>query len=211
MKIKICKSLNTLNKIGSLRYQVYHLEQNKNHLDGLDHELQILTNSKDFQNSIILFIEKGSDVIGTLRFQHVEFGPKLMNKYNIEKSSVPLKYAEVDFFIVDKNHRNSTISSMLACEIYYLALQQRINICLIEIEDFLEKFYQRLGFKLIKRVDYKYGSRSQMSLNLMDINHLLKVRSPFVEYYNKTQKYINESVIKSKTDNEQSVYSRLSN
>ncbi len=188
MNIGICNSLSTLNEIAKLRYEVYFEELRKEHIDGIDHDFSTLSGKSDLKSPIILFAKRDSELIGTLRYRELDFDKDIKNKYHINKPDAHLQYSEIDLFMVRKEFRKSRASLLLACETYYLGLFRGTNIGLIQVEKYLEKFYLRLGFKVIMSVHYDYGERVQMYLDLWDVEHLLSLKSPFMRYYYRYKK-----------------------
>lgn len=195
MKITTCKSFSKFSEIASLRYDVYCKEQKKEHIKGIDHNSKKISDQFDFTNPIILYAEDNNELVGTLRYRSFPLTNFYKEKYQLRDSSHQIKYSEVDLFIVRQDYRKSRTALLLASEIYYLGLSTSTNICLIEVESFLEKFYHRLGFKSSRVICYDYGTRVQMYLNLWDYKHLIEVKSPFVKHLDNFNNDINHSCI----------------
>ena len=191
MKILKASNIQELELIASLRYHVYYEECGKKHIEGYDHSRKALINSKDYKGAELLYAYNNEEVVGSLRCVYSGYNDHIRNKYGIPFIGKGIKYAEVDCFVIKKSHRKSRAALSLACDIYQRGIMNGVHICLIEVEAHLLRFYKRQGFRIIKKIDYEFGDRYQLCLNLWDIDLLRERNSPFIELLTNYHSLIN--------------------
>ena len=97
-------------------------------------------------------------------------------------------YAKLDRFMIQKEHRGSSISSCYMEWLYRYGLEHNVVIALIKIEPKLLNFYKRYGFEEYDEttVNCNYENRRILcSLNLLDRKNLRTKRSPFLGIFDK--------------------------
>lgn len=131
-------------------------------------------------NHFLLSKYDANEVLGALRCKYFYSDEYLFSKFMIRNNEPKIKFAYVDRLVVKRSKRKTYVAYQLAQKIYQLGLRDSVNICLIEVEEKLVGLYNKLGFKLVRTVEYDFGIRSQLFLNLLDRVNLNRSNSPFI-------------------------------
>jgi len=186
--IVVANTLFERNSIFRFRYQVYISELQKTHVEA-DHSNQMLYDEAD-RYMVLYYIDCHNQVAGTVRSQRGSEGPFMqeeMDLYGIndfEKFIDHDKIAIVDRLAVDVPFRKTTMAHELMLRTYIDGWAAGTRLCFITCDDHLLAMYIRYGFRIYKE-PYLLSSgdkRHRLLLFLCDINHLKKVRSPFLSH-----------------------------
>lgn len=191
MKILKASTIREVEEIANMRYEIYYEECGKEHIEGYDHDRKILINAKDYEGAELLYACKGEEIVGSLRCVYSGYNDHIKGKYGIPFIGRGIKYAEVDCFVIKKAYRKSRAALGLACDIYQRGIMNGVHICLIEVEGYLLRFYKRQGFTMIRKLEYEFGDRYQLCLNLWDLENLERQNSPFLKILKSFHQHIN--------------------
>lgn len=192
MQVKKAYSPREFSAIASLRYEVNIAELQKEFmLNSLRKDS--IWNVKD-QEATHLYVEHESKIIGALRVVFKRFDNTLEERFKIKAPFFETQFSVVDSLIIQKEFRKSRAAYLLAREIYCFGIRNGVQSCLIEAEDHLVGFYQKLGFRKYRVVKYPYGTRNQLMLNLFDFEHLITMNSPFLNDLKKHNQSVNEII-----------------
>jgi len=165
------------------RYNVYVEEMNRTQFYA-DHTSRTIRDPLD-DSAVVLAAWDGQAVVGTVRYnflRHSGIG-EYFELYNVagippllrENTSITTR------LMVAPRFRGGTLASRLACAAYKDALVNGIQVDLIDCNHHLISFFSRLGYLTHRdgAVHAEYGPVTVMRLNLLDQEHLSRVRSPF--------------------------------
>ncbi|NEO58199.1 MAG: hypothetical protein F6K54_37195 [Okeania sp. SIO3B5] len=84
-----------------------------------------------------------------------------------------------------KSYLRGTLIGLRIMQAYYKQLLlDGIKFDFIDAEIYLVPFFEKLGYQIIGKIDYSiYESSTVMLLNILNIEHLEKVKSPFQRLY----------------------------
>ncbi|MDJ0556634.1 MAG: GNAT family N-acetyltransferase [Microcoleaceae cyanobacterium MO_207.B10] len=140
----------------------------------------------DVSANLFIALDCG-ELVGTARCnyaknldsENLDYYTKL---YQIEKVGDvnPLCTSITGRFMVQSHFRGKGIGLRIMEALYKQQLLDRIKFDFVDAEIYLVPFFEKLGYQTIGKIDYKiYESNTLMMLDLLNLKHLEKVRSPF--------------------------------
>ena len=172
-----------LDKISQFRYAVYVEEMGRIQHDA-DHVLKRISDKLD-HGGINIAAFAGEDVVGVVRVNFPAGSPigNYEDFYQLKKLGAdhPRKTAIVTRLMIAPHLRRSALAVRLCAECYLLGLDEGIKWCFIDCNDHLVEFFSGLGFReYIGKVRHEeYGMVTPMRLELNDLSHLNRIKSPF--------------------------------
>lgn len=190
IKIKIASTKAEKEAIYKLRYQVYVEEMGKTPIISANHDKKKIMDVMDDQ-SVLVYAQLGSEVIGTLR---VTIGK--MDTFPTELQEVFKMKRFADFFqgaenqkqcistkmMVIPQYRSSQATYLLLSKGYEIFREERLQFTYGGCSPYLVPLYERLGFRRLgyNFIERGFGLIIPLFLITEDIEHLQKVRSPFL-------------------------------
>ena len=172
-----------LDKISQFRYAVYVEEMGRIQHDA-DQVFKRISDKLD-HGGINIAAFAGEDVVGVVRVNFPATSPigDYEDLYQLKKLGAdhPRKTAIVTRLMIAPHLRRSTLAVRLCAECYLLGLDEGIKWCFIDCNDHLVEFFSGLGFReYIGKVRHEeYGMVTPMRLELNDLSHLNRIKSPF--------------------------------
>ena len=95
--------------------------------------------------------------------------------------------------IVRNDYRSTSIAFRLACTTYMKQIKDNLMYSFVDCARDMVSFYIRLGYEVYQKNFYhpEYGDGVVLVLELQNIKHLEKCKSPFAKYYRQTIGAIN--------------------
>jgi predicted GNAT family N-acyltransferase len=186
-QVRIASSDKELDQIYQLRYKICIEEMNgtesyANHGDKTIIEPLDKTGvnigvwlKDDLVGCVRINLGRNSDISNFARYNRMD----LVEGFSMEKTSICTK------LMVDRHYRNTRVNILLMQACYRFAMEHGTETGVIESSDQLLKYYARFGFKPYTgkiRSEY-YGDHTPLVLHLLDIDHLIAVRSPMLTIY----------------------------
>ncbi|MFK7954798.1 MAG: hypothetical protein AB8B96_01790 [Lysobacterales bacterium] len=168
-------------------YQVYVKEMQR-HKDDADHTLKELSDPYDTVGNLFIARREGR-IVGTVITTYGEVADLGYYARLYKLETLPAsRLAEISLtnkLIVAPEFRCGTLALKLAVETYRQAFVDGIGQTFIDCNAHLESFFLRLGFvhHLGWVLHKDYGQVCSMTLNVMDIEHLQNVHSPFTKHF----------------------------
>jgi predicted GNAT family N-acyltransferase len=182
MNIKLAKTKLEMERIFQFRYKIYIEELGKNHLaNNKNHTYKKLKDDLDEDSFLFYKENKNNQITGTMRIRLIDQSDIEYKQYQINRIDIKGKVATVSRLMVAQNLRAKFTGTQFAFKAYEFGLKNGVQFCYIEIEEKLKYMYEKLGFKCIRTVDVNgAGSRLQYCLELNNVAHLKKIKSPFI-------------------------------
>jgi hypothetical protein len=167
-----------------LRYSIYVEEMGLDE-SYADHQRKLITDSLDGPKAMILAAWDGDRVVGTTRSNLIRDGGigNYLEYYRLSKLP-PETLAESSVstrIMVHRDFRRTPLTARLACEGFRWLLSHGIHADFCDCDPKVVKFFTGLGYKVeFDDFDHpEFGLGSVMRLPVQDLDHLVKVRSPF--------------------------------
>jgi N-acyl-L-homoserine lactone synthetase len=168
------------------RYQVYVEEMGKK-LRHANHGERILREPFD-DDSVLLYALEGGEVLGTLRWTPCAphfLGPHLCRALELTRFTRLFRPERISFtsrFMVTARCRKSLVAGKLVQSVYRLARERDVQFDFIHASPALVSFYEHVGHRRYAGsfIDPDAGAQVPMVLVLEDVEHLHRVRSPFL-------------------------------
>jgi GNAT superfamily N-acetyltransferase len=166
------------------RYSIYVEEMGLNESDA-DHAGKLISDALDGPAAMILAAWDGDRIIGTTRTNLIRDGGigGYLEYYRLI-GLTPAGVAESSIttrLMVHPEFRRTTLSARLACESFRWGLSQGVRANFIDCAADNHPFFAGLGYKVLLD-DFshpEFGPGFLLRLDLYDLEHLVKVRSPF--------------------------------
>ncbi len=191
------QELDEVYKLYKLRYSVYVEELNYENPHA-DHISKIDRDPLDSTGQLFGFIKNG-ETIGTVLTNYAKISdlgnyPELYNMHELDNgsyfdSSISTK------LIVRRDYRATSIAFRLACATYIQQIKDNLMYSFVDCARDMVYFYLRLGYKVHQNDFFHpvYGDGVVLVLELQNIEHLEKCKSPFAKYYRQTMNSISSS------------------
>ncbi len=179
-----------VDQLYKLRYSVYEEELNYKEKNA-DHKLKTLRDSLDISGQIFGYF-KNNEAIGTVLTNYAKDSdlghyPELYKMHDLDHGSYFDSTISTKL-IVRKDYRSTSIAFRLACATYIQQIKDNLMYSFVDCERNMLSFYLRLGYKVHQKDFYhpEYGDGVVLVLELQNIGHLEKCKSPFAKYYRQT-------------------------
>jgi predicted GNAT family N-acyltransferase len=190
--IQVAHSDSEREKIYEFRYRIYIEEMGKPYAHA-DHERKILTDELD-DGAMLLYATRNREVIGTVRINWgishyaLDFFRQM---FDLEKFSA-FPSPTLSFcsrLMVERSARSSSLAARLSTAAFVAGRERGIQFNFIHCVPQLAPLFQRMGFRHYKDSfhDPEVGTQIPLVLLLDDLDHLKRVRSPFVPYAEQTR------------------------
>ncbi len=186
-------SANCPPELYAFRYKVYVEEMNRPQADA-DHERKIIKDKLDdtahhaavfFQNEIVACMRVNFLREGSAGKYNELYGLKRLSPAEAANASICTR------LMVDKAHRNRHVTVRMLQFIYVYGLKNGIRSCFMDCNKPLQRFFEKFGYRYVTDAMHPdYGRVSVMRLDLLDIDYLRSLRSPFAEAYDIAQRYL---------------------
>ncbi len=182
-EIRLAESEEERLAVYRFRYSVYVEEMGIDE-SYADHERKLITDPLDHPQAMLLAAWDGERVVGTLRTNRVCDGglSRYLEYYRL--TDLPQPFLEETSVstrtMVAADLRRTTLTARLACECFKWMLNHGLHTDFCDIFPAVMPFSTGLGYKLLFDDFYhpEYGLGYVMRLDLYDLEHLVKVRSP---------------------------------
>ncbi len=180
-------------KIYKLRYSIYVEELNIER--NADHESRIHDDPLDKTGQLFGFF-KNNEAIGTVLTNYAKdsdlgYYPEIYKMYEFSHgsyfdSSISTK------LIVRSDYRSTSVAFRLACATYMKQIEDNLMYSFVDCTRDMVPFYIRLGYEVYQKDFYhpEYGDGVVLVLELQNIEHLERCKSPFAKYYRQTMNTI---------------------
>lgn len=192
-EVRIAKTDEERERIYQLRYQVYIEEMGKSNKNA-DHDKKTIKDPLD-DWGILFYIEKERQMLATIRINSSsdgKFSEEFMDIYKVEHfiKAEPIKYSFSSRLMVNRNWRNSKVTSCILKNSYKFFRDNNIRFNFLNSSSSLIQLYQNIGCRRYAEdfIDSDVGLRTPLVLLTEDIVHLKKIRSI---YYKIAKKYEN--------------------
>ncbi len=184
------QKLDEVYKLYKLRYSVYVKELNykKPYADNISQ-----MDRDPLNNTGQLFgYFKNNEAIGTVSTNYAKnsdlgYYPEIYKMHEFAgdsyyDSSISTK------LIVRRDYRSTSIAFRLACATYIQQIKDNLMYSFVDCGRDIVSFYLRLGYKVHQKKFFhpEYGDGVVLVLELQNIEHLDKCKSPFSKYYRQT-------------------------
>lgn len=209
--IGIANTITEKEKIFNFRYKIYIKEMSKQ-IAGVDHDKQILKDELD-EWAILLYAKVNSKIVATIRVNvgdEKKYGSKLSNILSFKnfKNHNKEMFGFVTKLMIDIPYRNSSILYSFMIASYKICYENNVKVFFGACNFHLLRLYEQMGFRRYTNnfIDPGYGLLAPIAIVVHDLEHLRKVRSPFLRAARKLvkpeQEYSSQS-LKSPTLNSQ--------
>ena len=195
LEITLAQSPEEREEIFKLRYQIYVEElgwwENCPNYEP-NHQQKKVEDSLDVSANLFMALNN-HELVGTIRCNYtknldlanldLDYYTKL---YQMEKvgDAHPLYTSITGRFMVQSNFRKNGIGLRMIQALYKQQLLDGIKFDFVDAEAYLVPFFEKLGYQTIGKIDYSiYESSTVMVLDILNIEHLQKVKSPFQSLY----------------------------
>ncbi len=168
------------------RYDVY-INELKRTQSYADHEKGTIIDPLDKTGQQAVVKYKG-DIIACARANVLRDGPvgPYFQLYELNKLSDDevAKASIVTLDMVHKNFRKTAVFSRMMQMLYVLGIKRETQFCYMDVNPPLQPLFEKLGFKKIaEKHHFDYGDIVIMKMDILDIDHLNKQKSPFRRVY----------------------------
>lgn len=168
-----------------LRYAIYVEEMHRKQFYACHESQTIRDPLDDFAHHVVAF-DAERTIIGCVRLNMARDGDlgRYLDLYGISALS-PHEQATASICtrnMVLAKYRRTGVSVRMLKMIYDYGIRAGMTTCFMDVNPPLEALFERFGYKFVaKRVHPEYGDVSVYRLDVLDLNYLKSVRSPFAE------------------------------
>lgn len=189
-EIKIAETEEELYELYQFRYKVYVEEMQRPQKDA-NHDLKIITDELDV-GAANLIAKHENKIVGAARINLADsISDFYMDFYEalLIKDSRINNISIVTRLMIDSEHRNTTLAPRIFIGCYEYGINRGTRFNYVDCNNHLIEFFESFGYRYYigKKDHYEYGLVNPLILDLHDIDHLMKVKSPFVKSYQKWQ------------------------
>jgi hypothetical protein len=170
--------------VSRFRYRIY-VDEMRRKQKYADHERKTITDPLDGEGVGNLAAWEGGEVVGVVRINFLQLTDigDYFEQYDLGglPPGVLAATSITTRLMIHPGHRRGTLAARLACETYRYGLARGITTDFIDCNAHLVSFFTGLGY-VVHRDDLvhpEYGAVTVMRLNVTDLDHLERVRSPF--------------------------------
>lgn len=184
VRVEEAHDVETRQAVYAFRYTVYVEEMGRRQAHA-DHVRRVLAEPEDESARLLVARNSYGDVVGTARVHLAErIPPSLEALYQLQRFAPfhPHESSTTTKLMVDRRYRRSPLALRLAQACYDIGLSAGISYNFIDCNAHLRSFFFQLGFRqVLPDFDHRdYGVVSPLVLALRDVEHLRRIRSPFV-------------------------------
>ncbi len=186
--IRLASGTTELESIYRFRYQIYVEEMNRGqiHADHLKKLIEDPLGSGGYNFAAF----RENEVVGVLRVNFPRSSNVGYYENFLDMRSVGELHPHVTSIctglMVAQRFRNSSLAMRLAQASYQFGLCNHIRFNFLDCDDHLIGFFTRLGYIFSRHAEHpEYGLGNVMRLDLLDLVHLTKVRSPFLAIFDR--------------------------
>lgn len=173
-----------LETVYRFRYAIY-VEEMRRPQKHANHVSKTICDPLDVSAAIVIAAWEGPDVVGTVRtnllmssdvFEYFEqYALSTLPCDLIATTSVTTR------LMIHPRYRGTTLATRLSCEVYRVGLARGIEQDFIDCNSHLVNYFTHLGYRPHRSdlIHAEYGPVTVMRLDLHDVDHLERMRSPF--------------------------------
>jgi hypothetical protein len=187
LEIRLAQTPEEKEQVFKLRYQIY-VEELGYAQHYTNHQQQKIEEPLDKYGNIFVAFQN-SKLVGTARSNYTiksDLG-YYAELYHIRKIAGDAHFFDTSIgtkFMIQKHLRGSRIAVSIMQAYYCQLLQDQIKFDFIDCEPHMIAFFQRLGYQPIDMINHpEYGSGLAMMLDVFNLQHLERVKSPFQRLY----------------------------
>jgi len=181
--IRLVSEPDDLEEIYRFRYQVYVEEMNRNQFYA-DHTAKRIEDPLDrsgcnfaaFQDDEVVGVVRGNfPRTSSVGYYEIFMDMCSAGRFHPNATSLCTR------LMVAPRLRRTSLAMRLAQAIYEFGLRNKMRYNFIDCDDHLVGFFDRLGYIFRRRAEHpEYGLGNVMRLDLLDREHLVRQRSPFL-------------------------------
>lgn len=187
LTIRLASTPAELLAVYRFRYEVYFEEMRQNEAC-TNHERRQIADPLDSPDAVVLAAWNDDRVVGTSRFNLIRDGAIGNYREYYRLHSLPpevLHHASLSTrAMVHAEFRRTTLAARLCCAQYQLGLARGVRSDFCDCAPQNAPFFTGLGYR-VHREDFihpEFGPGPVMRLDLHDLNHFVRVRSPFRKF-----------------------------
>jgi len=188
---KIFTSYDCPEELFSFRYKVYVEEMNRRQTDA-DHERRVIKDELD-KTAHHAVVFHNNSIVACMRVNFLREGSvgKYNELYDLHRL-IPMQVSTASIctrLMVDPEHRRNSVTVRILQFIYIYGLKNNIETCVMDCNRPLRRFFEKFGYRhLFDRAHPEYGRVSVMNLDLLDIEYLRNLNSPFAVAFDIAQR-----------------------
>ncbi|MGV6801143.1 MAG: GNAT family N-acetyltransferase [bacterium] len=184
--LRIYNSENCPTELYHFRYSVYVEEMHRPQSDA-DHDNKLIKDYLDETGHHAVVLDEGK-IVGCMRVNFLRDGSygKYWDFYKLDEFQNwnPQKSSICTRLMVQKEYRKSAVTKKLLQFIYAYGYVNDIETCIMDCNKPLFRFFKKFGYRHMFDTSHEeYGDVSIMYLDLLDIDYLRDLSSPFAEAY----------------------------
>jgi hypothetical protein len=187
LEIRLAQTPEEKEEVFKLRYQIYveELGYSQHYADKQHYKIE---EPLDKSGNIFVAFHKGN-LVGTARSNYainsdLGYYAELYQISEIAGDVHPWGTSIGTKFMIQRHLRGSRIALSIMQSYYYQLLQDKIKFDFIDCEPHMIPFFQRLGYQPIDMINHpEYGSGLALMLDVFNLEHLQRVKSPFQRLY----------------------------
>ncbi|MBD2546047.1 GNAT family N-acetyltransferase [Planktothricoides raciborskii] len=187
IEIRLAQTPEEKEQVFKLRYQIYVKEMGYQQ-QYANHKSQIIEEPLDESGNIFVAFQDNK-VVGTVRNNYARqsdlgYYVSLFKMSEATRQSHLIDVSVCTKFMVIKNLRRTGIGFSLMQFHYNQLLLDQIKFDFIDCEPHMIPFFQKLGYQTIDMINHpEYGSGMAMILDVFNLKHLQRVKSPFMRLH----------------------------
>ena len=193
LEIRLAETPEEKEQVFRLRYQIY-VEEIGYNLKYTNHNNEKIEETLDNSGNIFVALKDGK-LVGTGRSNYARnsdlgYYTELYKMREIAGDAHPFSTSIGTKFMIQKHLRGSRIAFGIMQAHYNQMLLDKIRFDFIDCEPHMIPFFQKLGYQTIDMINHpEYGSGMAMMLDVFNLKHLQRVKSPFMRLHIKDFKF----------------------
>lgn len=197
-EIRLTETAEEREQVFKFRYRVYIEEMGKKQ-HYADHKQKKSKEPLDSSAHIFAAFQNGQ-IVGTARTNfsrnsNLEYYPQLYKMYEVVGDAHPQYTSISTKLIIQKELRGSLLFVELAQVLYKHLLLEGIKFDFSDCDSPVTVFFKKLGYQVVGKENHpEYGEGNIMMLDVINLEHLEKINSPFKEvcknFFNTNKSYI---------------------